>query len=78
MELTWTEFETICQKSKSSKFKPPDSVKVKEEICDRLGVENDELLHEQVAKLIKRHVTAMNSKNKKTSSERSNQWMNLD
>ena len=70
-EVTWNAFVQICDDKKPSLFKHPLWEDVYQELSTRLGVPDNELLHENVRPLRERYFKLKKSSQKKWSADRS-------
>ena len=68
--MTWKAFVQICNDKKPSPFKHPVWEDVYQELSTRLGVPNNELLHENVRPLRERYFKLKKSSQKKWSADR--------
>ena len=70
MNLTWNDFYLICQSQKPSTFKPPDWMKVKSTVAQKLSICQDELINETFVVLKSRYGKYVKGMKAKTSSQR--------
>ena len=69
-EVTWNAFLQICKDKKPNSFKNPVWEDVCQELSTRLGVPNNELLHENVRPLRERYFKVKKSNQTKWSTDR--------